>query len=804
MLDPRWQKVARDLWANKSRTVLVALSIAVGVITFGALLIARGEFTSNLRDQYRAANAFDIAIDLPPFDESLARWVEGQPYVTAAQGMTVFLGKLIVAGHEHNLTLTAYDDSAPVRINRLNVAPGMWPPDRGTLLIERSFLDRVDLRPGDSVWVELGADRRYRMTYAGAVHDITAQSGLVNPRIQGYIARRSLYALDAPVHFNRLYITIQPPPAGLAALFPNQPSANEIADMLREQLRQRGLIARSIEVNQRREHWAAAQLDGLALIMTLVGSLALGFSGFLVVNVVNGLLLQQKRFIGVMKIVGGRRVQIIAVYLAMVACFGLLALILALPVSVALAYALTLYIGPATLNFDLLHFSLPPEILALEIGVAVLAPMLFALFPILSATRLSAAQAISDYVVRARAGLVDVALARLERLPRPALMAVRGTFRQKSRLALTMVTLTLAGALFMAIMNVSEAVTRDVRKSLGMSTFDVQAGLIAPAARQSVEARAKAVEGVVDAEGWATTSVTRVRPDGVLGSNFTLYGVPPGSRFASPSLAQGRWLGDADPNRRDIVVTTAFITNRENDVRVGDWITLRRGNSRSADKSWRVVGVVNAQAPAAYASLNDVTDFAGIVADGVNLLNLRTGDASIGAQQRVAASLTRAFNDRWNMRVGFTMTRTDVVNNVLEAFNIVIVVLFVVALMIAVVGGLGLAGAMSLSVIERTREIGVMRSVGGRTNTLRGMFVTEGLLIGLISFLVALPLSLPITLAFDHLLAGALRLSPFTFLIAPQGPPCWLSLVVVISIISSLTPAQRATQISIREALAYE
>jgi len=144
------------------------------------------------------------------------------------------------------------------------------------------------------------------------------------------------------------------------------------------------------------------------------------------------------------------------------------------------------------------------------------------------------------------------------------------------------------------------------------------------------------------------------------------------------------------------------------------------------------------------------------------------------------------------------------VNNVLDAFNIIIIILLVVALLIALVGGLGLAGTMSLSVMERTREIGVMRSVGGRTNTLRMMFITEGLLIGMLSFVIALPLSLPVTVLFDSLLAGALRLSPFTFMISPTGSPIWLAMIVGISIVSSLLPAQRATQISIREALSYE
>ena len=807
MLDPRWQKVLRDLWANMSRTSLVILSIAVGVTSFAGLLIARTEVSSNLSDEYGASNAYDIAIDLPAFDDTLVRWVAGQPNVAGAEGVTTYSGELDIAGVTHNITLLAYDDFTHIDINKISPETGAWPPDRGQILIERSFIEKLPIHMGDAVSIKLNTDRHYDLTYAGTVHDVTIQSGIVSTRIQAYVSRRTFNQLNLPVDYNRMYIAIPHPLPDAASLFQPGPDVNQIANTLREQLRQRGVSAGAIVVNQNHEHWAIAQLNGIALILTMVGSLALVFSGFLVINVINGLLLQQKRIIGVMKIVGGRRIQIISVYLVMVACFGLLALLIAAPASLALGYALASYIGPSTLNFDLLHFSMPPAILALEIAVALIAPMTFALFPILSATRISAAEAISDYAMRSRSSLLDIALAKLENLPRQTLMAVRSTFRHTSRLVLTLLTLVLAGALFMAIMNVGEAVPHDVRKSLGMSAFDVQATLARPVDKNSAEQRASAIAHVVESEGWLSTSAARLRPGNVLGGNLPFYGVPLDSHFAVPSLARGRWLLPVAPGSSDtqeIVVSTALINTKETDVKVDDVITLRRNNDKTTDKKWRVVGVINAQAPVAYAELSAVDDFAGMHSEMVNVLNVRAVDSGIATQQTVAATLSSVFDNEWSLHITSTTSRTEAVNNVLDAFNIIIIILLVVALLIALVGGLGLAGTMSLSVMERTREIGVMRSVGGRTNTLRMMFITEGLLIGLLSFVIALPLSLPVTVLFDSLLAGALRLSPFTFMISPTGSPIWLAMIVGISIVSSLLPAQRATQISIREALSYE
>ena len=67
--------------------------------------------------------------------------------------------------------------------------------------------------------------------------------------------------------------------------------------------------------------------------------------------------------------------------------------------------------------------------------------------------------------------------------------------------------------------------------------------------------------------------------------------------------------------------------------------------------------------------------------------------------------------------------------------------LLALAVIVAVVGGIGLMGALSISVVERTKEIGVLRAVGARSRTIMGMFVMEGVLQGLFSWIMAVPLS---------------------------------------------------------------
>jgi putative ABC transport system permease protein len=107
-------------------------------------------------------------------------------------------------------------------------------------------------------------------------------------------------------------------------------------------------------------------------------------------------------------------------------------------------------------------------------------------------------------------------------------------------------------------------------------------------------------------------------------------------------------------------------------------------------------------------------------------------------------------------------------------------------------------------VVERGREIGVMRAIGATSATILGIFVAEGMLLGMLSWLLAVPLSYPGALAFSNLVGNTLLNLPFDFKYSMGGVSLWLAIVLVLSALASLWPALRATKVSVREALAYE
>jgi putative ABC transport system permease protein len=122
-----------------------------------------------------------------------------------------------------------------------------------------------------------------------------------------------------------------------------------------------------------------------------------------------------------------------------------------------------------------------------------------------------------------------------------------------------------------------------------------------------------------------------------------------------------------------------------------------------------------------------------------------------------------------------------------------------------VVGGLGLASTMSLSVLERTREIGVLRAIGARHRAILTIVQVEGLVISLASWALAIPLSIPMSVvlgnAFGRIMIPVKVLTLFP---EPAGILLWFAVVVVVSLAACAWPGYRATRITTAIALAYE
>jgi putative ABC transport system permease protein len=159
--------------------------------------------------------------------------------------------------------------------------------------------------------------------------------------------------------------------------------------------------------------------------------------------------------------------------------------------------------------------------------------------------------------------------------------------------------------------------------------------------------------------------------------------------------------------------------------------------------------------------------------------------------------------DAQNISIGALISKT--MQDAASSGHVIIFIvsLLTLAFVMAVVGVLGLMSSMGTSVIERTREFGIMRAIGARSRTILRNIISEGIFIGLMSWVIAILFSIPLSLVIGYYLGQESFSVPLDLIISPLGVVAWLLVILIGSTVASVYPALQASRLTIRETLAY-
>ena len=563
-----------------------------------------------------------------------------------------------------------------------------------------------------------------------------------------------------------------------------------------------------------------------------MGVLSLLLSIFLIINTLSAILTQQVRQIGIMKAIGARTPQLTWMYFGLVLIFGMIALVISIPLGVVLAGGLS-QLFATILNFNVRGFAFNWNVALVQAAISLIVPILAAIVPIVRGTRTTVREAISEQGVgkgQFGTSYVDLFVVGLKAIipmmKRPAQISLRNTFRRKGRLVLTLVSLSLASLIFMSILSIQASMQQTLTESLGIFSFDVQTRFSRPYRIDRIVRQAELNPYVTSAESWGFAGARRIRPDDTQSGNIITYAPPADAETLNAIILKGRWLKSDDTNA--IVVTNDFLRAEEDlteDNILGQRITL---NLNGDELEFVVVGLARGAQPVAvaYVSLDyfeRVTDQVGVaqfVAIKVDRDRLSQGPQTFSEQiqaltdpdsvvstaptiDELASQLETSYRDA-GFRVEETQT-IDLVNSILTLiYNIPIYFLLAMAALLGVVGGLGLMGTMSINVIERLREIGVMRAIGASDLSVLGIILLEGVVIGFISWGIGAILSWPLSIWLTRLAGTLLFSSAPTYIFSRAGVVLWLFIVIFLAIISSFLPARNASKVTVREVLSYE
>ncbi len=799
---PRWRKVVRDLALARARTLMVVLSIAVGVFAIGTVAGTRQRVAASLDESFRAIQPSSATITtFTPFEEDLVTTVERMPEVAEAEGRRSLFVRVRSGGADwRNMQLNVLPRDGLTRLDRVMPREGQWPPPRRELIIERSALGLVGAKLGEEVTIRtpLGKERTLRVV--GTAFDVYALIFTIDGVPWGYIDEDTLAWLGEGRGVNELHLRV-------AERADDPGHIADVVAAVRDKLERDGRAIYYMTIPEPGKHPLDSTIQAMLLLLGAMGALALGLSGFLVANTAAAIMAQETRSIGIMKAIGAGRSQIGGLYAALVLAYGTLSLAVALPAGLLGTVWLSGLMA-GYLNLDLSGPVISAPVLALQAVVSLLVPLIAATIPIWLGSRVTVREALNSYGLgRGQFGRrkLDRLLERLSGLSRPVLLGLRNTFRRPGRLMLTVVTLTIAGAMFVGVLHVRASLGRTMDTLMQLYQFDVAVQLARPYRAERLQQVALSVPGIRLAEGWGFTSARHLGITGQGGASMLslsvpliVFAPPAETSMLRPPLLRGRWLLPQD--ERAVVVSKSVLDDQPG-LDLGGTIRLKM---EGRETSWTVVGVTQGLGPTPlvyidYRPFSKVTEAAG----QAQWLSMTLTEPSPEARKRAAEALEAAF-ERAGLRVSLVIKIDEERREALAAFDGIIALLLSMVGLMAIVGGLGLAGTTSLNVIERTREIGVMRAIGASDGTLYLIILVENLTVALLSWCLGVALSVPLGWALGYGIGQALLGDPLSFGLSLGGAAAWMGLEAALVLLSSWLPARRAVHVSVREALAYE
>ncbi len=809
-MKPRWRKVIHDLLDNKARTLLVVFSIAVGVFSIGVIAGAYQIIANDMSASYSANNPANVDLRMTDFDDDVLDLIHNQRGVEDAEGRRVFNMRVRVPGTQKWTTLDviAFDDFEKNAINLLKPIEGKTMPEKRQVLLELDALEHLDTSVGKELEFQLSDGSTKTLPVVGVVQDTAAGAGDFLASPSAYITMDTLPSLGHPRLFNRALVILSEGGDDIIHI-------REMGAKLKDKLEKNGSIVIRMRFSESHKHPLADTVNAILGILLALGILIVFLSSSLIANTLNALLNQHLRYIGVIKLVGGQRRQVFVMYLMLILAFGILALLIAIPLGGQGAYGLALFIA-SQLNFNILGYRIVPTALIVQILVGLLVPLIAGLAPVINGSRITVLRALSGGLVEEQKHMkggerrlhwfdwmqvkaTHILARRGIHIPRPFVISLRNTFRRKSRLALTLFTLTMGGAIFIAVFSVRTTL-HDYMGQIGKYfVADVSLDFDRPYRLEDIEQRLSKVDGIQHVEGWQFASAELLDNNKQVLENITVLGPPAASQLIDPMMVSGRWIQPDDVRR--LAISEGALKYYPN-LKPGDTLNLKIDGK---EEVWQVVGIfkfMDREGVLAYAPFEYISKINGRLNRSASY-RLVTAKHDRPSQDAKAEELDSYLRDL-GYKVRVAEAGRASLDKAVESLDVLVVFLLIMAILTAIVGSMGLTGTMGMNVMERTREIGIMRAIGADDRAVMRTVIAEGVFIGMISFGLAALLSIPFTYMLSGIVSRTVFQTPIPIVFTYVGYAIWLGLVLALSALASILPARNAARLTIREVLAYE
>jgi putative ABC transport system permease protein len=783
-----------DLTRRRARALFAVATLAIAISSVGIFALTP-LLNRAMSSEVRSSKLHDVQMQMAPVTLTPADLaaIRALPNVKAVETRAWFMTRIYIGQRRQKALVMGVGDFAHQTVDVVSLTSGEDPPTGSVAVdVQDSRQGVFPGKPGETVKV---------MTSAGGTValPITAQArSLVGGQLThwDYAVVYATPATLATLTGSRAIGSIE-----LRLRDTSQAAAQQAVADVRAYLRVHTTFTGFSTLPDIRQSgkWPGQDIvENLGSLIYVITVLALISGLFLISNTMSTLVAEQTTEIGIMKAIGGRRRQIAASYLRTAVLMGALGSAVGVPLGIVISNLLTGYFADTFYGVSA-GFGVDAKVTALSLVIGLLGPALASLPAIRRATAVPVRVALSSAGGEPGSdGAIERLLRRLSFLPKDAQIGVRSLGRRKRRSIGTTILVALAVANLLALLALGKSVSavghryfQDANYDLVLSSsdsggtgrpFDARAGQII-AATPGVKVGQPVVFNQVK----------------LAGRDTFVYALPSDS-ILHERLSDGRLFTSRDHSEAAHSLLVERGIASATGIDVGDTATL---STAAGDVRFRVVGLLDNSSGvmgAVYIPLETGQRMLGM-ASTANQYWVQTSSSDHRAVDRTTTRLEDALVAHGysvSTQIRYVTERQVEAQN--SEFTTIITVLGFLVVGISLIG---LINAMTANILERTREIGVLRCIGARNHDIRRIFATEGLTLSLLGWAAGIPLGyladVMLMRVVDHLLD--LRM-PFLF--PTWNPPLALAGTIVLSLLVMVLPLRKATRFHAGEALRYQ
>jgi putative ABC transport system permease protein len=789
MASALFKKSITDLTRRKARALFAVLTLAIAVASVG-IFAAPSLMNQAMQKEVQTNQLPDLTLSTKPLvlTSSELAALDRLPNVTAAGAHSYFQTRVWVGERRLKALVVGVPDYANQQVNVVSVASGKAPTSGSVLTdVQNAKQGRYTGTTGDRIRIVGVGERTLTVPLNGVGRNlIGGQQAGDGDLVVLYSTPGLITRLGADPGFSTLEFRLDDTSSAAAAR-----TVDEVKTYLTANTAFKG-FSDLPALREPGTYPGKDLFEQLASLMNVFTVLALVSALVLIANTMATLIGEQRREIGMMKAIGGTKKQIRRIYLRTALLLGGVGSIIGVGLGVLIANAIVRYFGESFFAISP-GFGVVVPVLVASVILGLAAPPLASLPAIRRGARVPVREGLEEVpALEGSQAAIDRALRRLDFLPRTTQIGIRSITRRARRSLTTVVQIGLAVGTLLAVLALVNSVTTTTKTVWNGAHFDV---LLNTAVGKQFDA--KAVRVIETTQGVAETQPMLTNAIKFKGEDATVTGFTAQPLFEQ-EMIEGRWYSSAEADSGAHVAVIAKNLARTNGTGVGDTVTLQ---TAAGPATFRIIGITSSQwnnGVNFYVPLQTLKTI--LETDTVNGYFVAMASADHGAIDRTTTQLEDRLTAN-GYAVG-TMVKYSSQEQNVQSNRRISSAIAILGLLVVAISMVGLINAITMSVLERTREIGVLRCIGARARDIRRIFTAEGIAVSLAGWLLGIPIGYALARMFIWLLLKVVKLE-FAFTFPPVNLLIALGGTLVLALLIMRIPLRRAVRFKPGEAIRH-